>query len=81
MQETVTRSMLGRVFAVVQVGAVAGSSMAALVGGLLLDVTSARALFVIGGTGVLGVLALTWFLMDERGPLAVARARSTDTLK
>lgn len=75
VQETVDRSMLGRVFALVQVGAVAGSSVAALVGGLLLDVTSARAVFVIGGTGVLGVLALTWLLLDE-GRAVGRRSRS-----
>ncbi len=68
VQETVTRSMLGRVFGLVQLAAVAGSSVAALAGGLLLDVTSARAVFVIGGTGVLAVLALTWlFLVREPG--------------
>ena len=39
VQETVTRSMLGRVFGLVQLAAVAGSSVAALAGGLLLDVT------------------------------------------
>jgi MFS family permease len=68
VQETVTRSMLGRVFGLVQLAAVAGSSVAALAGGLLLDVTSARAVFVIGGTGVLAVLALSWlFLVREPG--------------
>jgi MFS family permease len=69
VQETVARSMLGRVFGLVQLAAVAGSSVAALAGGLLLDVTSARAVFVVGGIGVLAVLVLSWlFLAREPGP-------------
>jgi MFS family permease len=57
IQQSVERRMLGRVFALRRTGAVAGSGLAAIGGGLLLDVTSARTVFVIGGVGVLAVTA------------------------
>jgi MFS family permease len=68
VQQTVARTMLGRVFALVRLGAVAGSSLAALAGGFLLDLTSPRAVFVIGGAGVLAVVALAWVHLPRELP-------------
>lgn len=63
VQESVAPHMLGRVFSLVRTGAVAGSSLAAVGAGVLLDLTSPRAVLVIGGCGVLAVLVLAWFLL------------------
>jgi MFS family permease len=63
VQQTVAPHMLARVFALVMMGAVAGSSIAALAGGVVLDLTSPRAVFVIGGGGMVAVAALAWWLL------------------
>lgn len=63
VQQVVERAMLGRVFALVRTAAIAGGSLAALVGGVLLDVTSPRTVFVLGGAGVLCVTVLAWALL------------------
>jgi MFS family permease len=62
LQSTVPRPLLGRVFGLVGTGAVAGSSIAALAGGLLLSVASPRVVFVIAGAGVLLALPLALVL-------------------
>lgn len=63
VQQVVAREMLGRVFALIRTAAIAGGSLAALAGGVLLDVTSPRTVFVLGGVGVLCVALLTWLLL------------------
>jgi MFS family permease len=65
IQQTVARRMLGRVFALRRTGAVAGSALAALGGGFLVDLTSVRTVFVIGGLGVLAVTAATSMLLAK----------------
>jgi MFS family permease len=62
LQSTVPRPLLGRVFGLVGTGAVAGSSVAALAGGLLLGVASPRMVFVIAGAGMLLALPLALVL-------------------
>ena len=58
IQQTVPRPMLGRVFGLVGTGAIAGSTVAALIGGALLAVTSPPVVFVIAGLGVLLALPI-----------------------
>jgi MFS family permease len=58
LQQRVPRSMLGRVFGLTGTAANAGGGLAALLGGLLLDVTSPRTVLVIGGAGGLVVAAV-----------------------
>jgi MFS family permease len=59
IQRIVPRPLLGRTFGVAATAAFGGSTLAYAVSGFLLDVTSPRAVFVIGGSGV---LAVTLFL-------------------
>jgi MFS family permease len=58
IQRIVPRPLLGRTFGVAFTTAFAGSSVAYVAAGFLLDVTSPRTVFVIGGTGVLVVVVL-----------------------
>jgi MFS family permease len=61
IQRLVPRAVLGRTFGVVTTAAFGGSTLAYAGGGFLLDATSPRTVFVIGGSGVLCVaLALTF---------------------
>jgi len=63
IQRVVPHRMLGRVFGVVSTAAFAGSAVAYALSGALLDATSPRVVFVIGGSGVLAVtLALVAFV-------------------
>jgi MFS family permease len=55
IQRTVPRAMLGRTFGVVSTAAFGGSTLAYAFSGFLLDATSPRTVFVIGGLGVLAV--------------------------
>jgi MFS family permease len=55
IQRIVPRHLLGRTFGVAVTAAFGGSGLAYAVSGFLLDVTSPRAVFVIGGSGVLTV--------------------------
>jgi MFS family permease len=71
LQQTVPRSMLGRVFGLANAAANAGASLAALLGGLLLDLTSPRAVLVTGGIGGLVVTLM--------GIRSLARNRDRDT--
>ena len=62
IQRIVPRRLLGRTFGVATTAAFGGSTMAYAVSGFLLDLTSPRTVFVIGGSGVLAVtLALGVF--------------------
>ncbi len=51
IQQRVPGPMLGRVFGLTGTAANAGASVAALLGGILLDLTSPRTVLVIGGVG------------------------------
>lgn len=55
IQRIVPRAMLGRTFGVVSTAAFGGSTLAYAFSGFLLDATSPRTVFVIGGLGVLAV--------------------------
>jgi MFS family permease len=56
IQELVPREMLGRVFGLFGTAASAGSAVAYILAGVLLDLTSPRVTFVVGGLGALAVL-------------------------
>jgi MFS family permease len=71
LQQRVPRAMLGRVFGLTGTAANAGGGLAALLGGILLDVTSPRTVLVIGGAGGLVVTAAAI--------AALARTRARDT--
>jgi MFS family permease len=55
IQRVVPRAMLGRTFGVVSTAAFGGSTLAYAFSGFLLDATSPRTVFVIGGLGVLAI--------------------------
>ncbi len=65
VQRSVPRSHRGRVFGVVGAATLAGGTIARGVGGIVLDLTSARATFVIGGAGVIAVSAVTFVLLHR----------------
>jgi MFS family permease len=58
IQRHVPGAMLGRMFGLVGTAAYAGTGVAALLGGLYLDLTSPRTVFVTGGIGALVALAV-----------------------
>jgi MFS family permease len=58
IQRAVPREMLGRVFGLVSTAAFGGSTLAYAAGGPLLDLTSARTVFVVAGSGILVVTAI-----------------------
>ncbi len=65
IQETVPRKMLGRVFGTVGSSTYIASGIAYAVGGPLLTVLSARAIFVLAGAGVLVVCLLAWAILPR----------------
>ena len=69
LQQRLPRAMLGRVFGLTNTAANAGAGLAYLLGGVLVDLTSARAVFVIAGIGGLVVTAA--------GTPALLRSRDT----
>jgi MFS family permease len=71
VQRSVPRSHRGRVFGVVSAATLLGGAIARGLGGVLVDLTSARATFVIGGSGVLLVtlVAVGLFRGVGRGPV------------
>ena len=56
--QEVPAPLLGRVFGVVSTAAFAGAGFASLAGGVLLDLTSPRVVFVVAGAGLFAVCAL-----------------------
>jgi MFS family permease len=74
VQRSVPRSHRGRVFGVVSAATLLGGAVARGLGGVLVDLTSARATFVIGGSGVLLVtlVAVGLFRAIGRGPVDAA---------
>ena len=63
IQQAVPREILGRVFGLVSTAAFGGSTLAYAAGGPLLDATSARAVFLIAGVGILLVTAYLWLVL------------------
>lgn len=70
IQRSVERGMLGRVFGTVYGGAFLASSIAYGLGGLLLDATSPRSVYVVAGTGVLAIAVLCALALRRSGALA-----------
>jgi MFS family permease len=68
IQRIVPRPLLGRTFGVAFTAAFAGSTVAYAAAGFLLAAISPRAVFLIGGTGVLAVVVLFLVLLRERIP-------------
>jgi len=66
VQQTVPRPLLGRVFGLVYGGAFVASGLAYAAGGLLLELTSPRIVFIIAGLGVLASLAVVRSLLPRR---------------
>ncbi len=80
IQRTVPRPMMGRVFGAVYSGASVGENIAYAAGGRLLDLTSARAVYVIAGSGALVALLLVWVLLRRmHRTIPDARVAPTDT--
>jgi MFS family permease len=70
IQGAVPREMLGRMFGLVATAPVAGATLANGLGGVLLDVTSPRTVFLIGGIGVLVVLVPIVLVMRRHRSIA-----------
>jgi MFS family permease len=71
VQRSVPGSHRGRVFGVVSAATLLGAAIARGLGGVLLDLTSARATFVIGGLGVLLATLVAVMLLRDAGRSAV----------
>jgi MFS family permease len=67
VQRSVPRSHRGRVFGVVSAATLLGGAVARGLGGVLVDLTSARATFVIGGCGALLVTLVAVVLLRDAG--------------
>lgn len=63
IQQTVPRELLGRVFGVVYSAPYAALLVTYLAGGLLLNLTSPRVVFVIAGAGTLAAAPIIWALL------------------
>ena len=71
VQRSVPRPLLGRVFGAVTTAALLGGSLASLAGGVLLDLTSPRTVFLLAGAGVGLVVAVLLLVPDSlSGPAA-----------
>jgi MFS family permease len=68
IQQAVPREMLGRVFGLVATAPFAGSTLAYAAGGFLMDLTSPRTVFLIGGIGVLVVLLPVLVMLRRERP-------------
>jgi MFS family permease len=73
VQGIVPRPLLGRVFGTVGTAAQLGVSLAAVVGGVLVQLAGARATFVIAGIGTLATLAVLLRELRRSGPAPQAR--------
>jgi len=65
IQRSVPREMLGRVFGVTSTAAFVGGGIAYAAGGVLLDATSPRFVFLFAGIGVLAVVGVAQFLLPR----------------
>jgi MFS family permease len=78
IQQRVPEAMLGRVFGLTGTAANAGAAAAAVLGGILLDLTSPRIVLVIGGIGGLVVTAVAvWSMARLRNREVPAGERDT----
>jgi MFS family permease len=68
IQRAVPPELLGRVFGMVSTAAVGGTTLAYAAGGPLLDATSPRVVFLIGGIGTLVVSAWLWIALRRGLP-------------
>jgi MFS family permease len=66
IQQHAPPAMLGRAFGLVGTAAVLGGSLASLLAGLIVEVASARAAFLVGGAGVLATAIPAILLAAER---------------
>jgi MFS family permease len=66
IQRIVPRPLLGRTFGVASTAAFGGSTLAYAVSGFLLDLTSPRTVFLIGGSGVLAVTCVLGAFVRHR---------------
>jgi MFS family permease len=67
VQRVVPRMMLGRLFGLTSTAAFAGSALAYAIGGFVLDLTSPRLVFLLGGSGVLVVTTFLWMTLRREG--------------
>lgn len=75
VQEAVPSAMVGQVFGLIGAAAFAGTTVAYVLAGLLLDATSARVTFVVGGAGaLLALLGLGPLLVRASGTSRRGRA-------
>ncbi len=65
IQRSVPREMLGRVFGVTSTAAYVGGGIAYAAGGVLLDATSPRFVFLFAGIGVLAVVGIAQFMLPR----------------
>ncbi len=65
IQRSVPREMLGRVFGVTSTAAFIGGGIAYAVGGMLLDATSPRFVFLFAGVGVLAVVGVAHVMLPR----------------
>jgi MFS family permease len=68
IQQTVPKGQLGRVFGTVTSGAFLGGTLARGIGGPLIEATSPRALFLIGGSGVILTTLVTKLALAQLNP-------------
>jgi MFS family permease len=65
IQRSVPREMLGRVFGVTSTAAFVGGGIAYAAGGVLLDATSARFVFLFAGIGVLAIVGVAQLMLPR----------------
>ena len=63
LQRSVPSAMLGRVFGLTKTAAFLGSGLAYAIGGVLVDVMNARAVFVVASAGVFAASVAGVFLL------------------
>ena len=69
IQRSVPLSMLGRTFGAMMTAYVVAEGLAYVAGGLLLDATNARTVFIVSGIGAAVVTAFAHFMLPhDRGP-------------
>jgi MFS family permease len=68
IQRAVPREMLGRVFGLVTTAAFGGSTLAYAAGGVVLDLTSTRTVFVSAGIGILVITFVLWVALRRELP-------------
>jgi MFS family permease len=67
LQKTISPEMLGRVFGLSTAAAALGGTTASALGGILLELTSARMVFVVAGSGTLAVFLLALIMLRKAG--------------